>query len=162
MLSGEPLFILLIEDDDDHAELVIRNFQKHRIANKVIRVADGEEAIDYLFHKNKYSDVEKYPLPNLILLDLRMPKIDGIEVLKIIKNSEELKEIPVVILTSSQCETDIRNAYRNYTNSYIVKPLDFEKFNQLIKDLGFYWLGWNCNIKCEKRKNEKRNKGFNY
>ncbi len=144
-MVGEPLFILLVEDNDDHAELIMRSFEIHRIANKLVRVSDGEEALNYLFNKEPFADKNQYSKPNLILLDLRMPKVDGLEVLKEIKQHENLKKIPVVILTSSEAEIDIAKAYNNYVNSYLVKPLDFNKFSNLMNELGFYWLSWNTN-----------------
>ncbi len=142
-MTGDILTILLVEDNDDHAELVMRSFEEHRVANRIIRVSDGEAAINYLFRKGDFSDPEKNPLPNLILLDLRLPKIDGLEVLTEIKTSEELRKIPVVVLTSSEAEKDITKSYSNYVNSYLVKPLDFDKFTTMMNELGFYWLGWN-------------------
>jgi CheY-like chemotaxis protein len=142
-MNGQILTILLIEDNDDHAELVMRSFQDNMVANKIIRLADGEEALNYIFCKGKYTIQKNDYIPNLILLDLRLPKIDGIEVLKQIKTSEKLRQIPVVILTSSQSEMDIAKSYTNYANSYLVKPLDFEKFTHLMRDLGLYWLCYN-------------------
>ncbi len=143
MPRGHELIILLIEDNDDHAEIVKRGFDDHRVANRIVRVADGEEALKYLFRKEKYADDMEYPLPNIIILDLRLPKVDGLEVLRLAKSTEELKHIPVVVLTSSKEEKDISAAYANYVNSYLVKPLDFEKFNELMGVLDYYWLAWN-------------------
>jgi CheY-like chemotaxis protein len=142
-MDGEALVILLVEDNEDHAELVMRSFDSHRISNRIHHVVDGEEALDYLFRKDKYKDPETSPIPHLILLDLRLPKVDGLEVLKEIRESNELKGIPVVILTTSKADTDIIKAYDHFVNSYLVKPVDFDKFNQLMSDLGFYWLAWN-------------------
>jgi CheY-like chemotaxis protein len=142
-LSGAPLNILLVEDNEDHAELVMRSMQDQRVANVIYHVGDGQEAIDFLFHKGKYSDLAKSPHPNLILLDLRLPRVDGLEVLRIVKESPDLLRIPVVILTSSDAESDVARSYDFHANSYVVKPLDFRTFTSLMKDLGFYWLGWN-------------------
>ena len=142
-LSGEPLHILLVEDNEAHAELVIRGMRDQQVANKIHHVLDGEQALDYLFLRGAFTDPEKNPRPNLILLDLRLPRIDGLEVLKIIKSTPDLLRIPVVILTSSDAETDIAKSYDYHANSYVVKPLDFKTFTNLMKDLGFYWLGWN-------------------
>ncbi|MFA7289762.1 MAG: response regulator [Melioribacteraceae bacterium] len=128
--------ILLVEDNEDHAELVKRGLEKNRIANELIHVNDGEKAIDYLLSHNA---------PHLILLDLRLPKIDGLAVLKKIKTTPELMKIPVVILTSSDSPNDIESSYSNYVNSYLVKPIDFSKFNRLLDDLGYYWLLCNKN-----------------
>lgn len=144
-MSGEPLTILLVEDNDDHAELVARSFEDNQVANGIKRACDGEEALDYLFRRGQFKDPASSPVPNLILLDLRLPKVEGLEVLKEIKRTESLKFIPVVVLTSSAAEADVARAYSNYANSYVVKPLDFTKFIQLMKELGFYWLGWNVN-----------------
>ncbi|HXX55268.1 MAG TPA: response regulator [Methanoregula sp.] len=142
-LNGGPLVILLVEDNVDHAELVIRNMRSQRVANTIYHVRDGQEALDFLFHRGKFSDSGNSPLPNLILLDLRLPKVDGLEVLRTIKETATLKRIPVVVLTSSEAETDIARSYDHHANSYIVKPLNFEMFTKLMQDLGFYWLGWN-------------------
>jgi len=142
-LNGGPLVILLVEDNNDHAELVIRNMRSQRVANTIYHVRDGQEALDFLFHRRNFSGGENSPHPNLILLDLRLPKIDGLEVLRTIKETEMLKRIPVVVLTSSEAETDIARSYDHHANSYIVKPLNFEMFTRLMQDLGFYWLGWN-------------------
>ena len=143
--QGEALIILLVEDNDDHAELVMRNFEDHVVANQIFRVADGREALDYLFRLGIYESSLLSPRPNLILLDLRLPKVDGLEVLQTIKQAEELRSIPVVMLTSSESENDVVKAYANYANSFLVKPLDFDKFSQLMKDLGYYWMCWNAN-----------------
>lgn len=144
-INGQALVILLVEDNEDHAELVKRNFQAHRIANHIYHVKDGEEALDFLFHRGIYSDAEANPRPNLILLDLRLPKLDGLGVLNVVKADAQLKSIPTVVLTSSESEHDIDLAYRNHVNSFLVKPLDFEKFSALMRELGMYWLGWNTN-----------------
>lgn len=141
-MKGEKLKILLIEDNDDHAELVIRSFENNRITNHLDRVSDGEEALNFLQRKGKYSE-SKDPLPHLILLDLRLPKVDGLNVLKQIKKDPITQMIPVVVLTSSNSQTDIEKSYSNYVNSYLVKPLDFKQFNKLMEDLGYYWLIWN-------------------
>ena len=143
-MTGEPHLVMLVEDNLDHAELVIRNLSQHHVANKIVHVQDGQMALNYLFRRNDYADPSTSPRPHLVLLDLRLPRVDGLDVLKTIKNSEELQKIPVVILTSSEGERDIARAYSQCANSYLVKPVGFEKFHQLIQDLGFYWLGWNA------------------
>ena len=142
-MNGEPLIILLVEDNPDHVEMMVRSLQDHRIANKIYCVSDGEAALDYLFRRGDYADPRESPRPHVILLDLRLPKIDGLEVLKEIKTADETCRIPVVILTTSEAEGDIVRAYDNHANSYLVKPVDFDKFTRLMDDLGFYWLGWN-------------------
>ncbi len=142
-INGEPVTVLLVEDNPAHAELVIRSFEDHRIANKIYHVSDGEEALDYLFRREVYTDPAKSPMPHVVLLDLRLPKIDGLEVLKEIKSIKELEKIPTVIFTTSSAEMDVAKAYEYHANSYLVKPVNFEKFNQLMDDIGFYWLAWN-------------------
>ena len=142
-INGEPVSVLLVEDNIAHAELVIRSFDDHRIANKIYHVSDGEAALDYLFRKGDYTDPAKSPRPHVILLDLRLPRIDGLEVLKEIKSTREMEKIPTVIFTTSSEEIDVARAYEYHANSYLVKPVNFEKFNQLMDDIGFYWLAWN-------------------
>lgn len=133
--------VLLVEDNQDHAGLIIRGLQRHDITESVHHVKDGKAALDYLAECDG-------KLPHVILLDLRLPKIDGLEVLREIKTSERLRLIPVVILTTSESEADIAKAYNGYVNSYLVKPIDFDLFQQLMKDLGFYWL--KCNIRARR------------
>ena len=142
-MKGEPIVILLVEDEEAHAEIVRRNFKASRIANRLIHVADGEVAFDYLYQRNEFSDPATSPRPGIILLDLRLPKIDGIEVLQTIKTDPSLSTIPVVILTTSEAEADMIKAYNNHVNSYLVKPVNFAQFNQLMEIFGFYWLAWN-------------------
>ncbi|MBJ6724130.1 response regulator [Geomesophilobacter sediminis] len=142
-MTGEPLCILLVEDNPDHAELALRNLEESKLANKVFHVEDGEAALDFLHRRNQYADEQKFPRPHLVLLDLRLPKIDGLEVLKQIKTSEELQSIPVVVLTTSTAERDIAMAYQYHANSYVSKPVDFDTFSQLLRDLDYYWLAWN-------------------
>ncbi len=142
-MNGEPLLVLMVEDNPDHAELVKRNLSEHRVANRIIHLSDGQEALDYLFHRGEYVDEQLYPHPNVILLDLRLPKVDGLEVLKTIKESNEICVIPVVILTTSEAERDVASAYAYRANSYLVKPVGFAEFQYMMEMLGFYWLGWN-------------------
>ncbi len=137
------ILVMLIEDNLDHAELVMRTLAEHQVVNQIRHFTEGQSALDYLFRRGEYSDPEKSPHPSLILLDLRLPRVDGLEILKEIKNSDELRAIPVVILTTSEAERDIARAYLNHANSYLVKPVGFEEFSKLMEDLGFYWLGWN-------------------
>lgn len=151
MLKGEPLTILLVEDNHDHAELVRRSLAKHKIANKVYHVVDGQAALNYMFREGAYTDPQTSPLPDLILLDLRLPKVDGLDVLKRIKDMPERRRIPVVIMTTSDAEMDIAVAYERHANSYVVKPLGFEAFQKMMSDLGFYWLAWNVNPWCGDR-----------
>lgn len=140
---GEPVLVMLVEDNADHAELVIRTMEDHRIANQIIHFSDGQTALDYLLRRDKYAKPETSPRPHVILLDLRLPRVDGLEVLSIIKQHTEIRSIPVIILTTSEAERDVARAYNNYVNSYLVKPVGFEEFSRMMNDLGFYWLGWN-------------------
>jgi two-component system, response regulator len=123
-----------VEDNIDDAGLTIRALKKKNLANKLVHLRDGEEALNFLFSQNPNS------LPKLILLDLKMPKVDGIEVLKKIKADERRRVIPVVMLTSSKEERDIIESYKLGVNAYIVKPVDFEKFASAVSDIGFFWL----------------------
>jgi CheY-like chemotaxis protein len=142
-MMGEQIFVMLVEDNADHAELVIRTMESHHIVTKIQHFTDGETALDYLLRRGIYNDPNTAPRPHIILLDLRLPRVDGLEILKIIKNHDEIKSIPVVILTTSEAEKDVTHAYEHYVNSYLVKPVGFEEFSQLMNDLGIYWLGWN-------------------
>lgn len=142
-MMGEPVLIMLIEDNVDHAELVIRTLEDHRIANKIQHFLDGQTALDYLLRRGEYMDIPTSPRPHMILLDLRLPRVDGLEVLKTIKEDNELRNIPVIVLTTSEAEKDVTGAYLHHVNSYLVKPVGFEEFSNLMNDLGFYWLGWN-------------------
>ena len=143
-MEGEPVLVLLVEDNMDHAELVIRTLEDHRIANTIKHLMDGQSALDYLLRRNEYEDPSSSPRPHMILLDLRLPRVDGLEVLKVIKENDELKNIPVIILTTSEADRDMIRAYDHHVNSYLVKPVGFDDFNKLMNDLGFYWLGWNA------------------
>lgn len=142
-MLGEPVLVMLVEDNADHAELVIRTLEDHHIANRIKHFSDGQFALDYLFRRDEYANPQDSPRPHLILLDLRLPRIDGMEVLRQIKEVDELRNIPVIILTTSEAEKDVSLAYHNNVNSYLVKPVGFEEFSKLMNDLGFYWLGWN-------------------
>ena len=142
-VNRNPFTILLVEDNPAHAELVMRSFEDHRVANTIVHLSDGETALEYLFQRGLYSNEQESPRPHVILLDLRLPRVDGLDVLKEIKSSDELRSIPVVILTTSEAERDAARAYEQHANSFVVKPLDFESFTNLIKELGFYWLQWN-------------------
>jgi len=142
-MVGEPVLVMLVEDNADHAELVIRTLEEHRIANKVRHFLDGQSALDYLFRRGEFSDPVTSVRPHVILLDLRLPRVDGIDVLKAIKENDHLKSIPVVVLTTSEAEKDVAKAYYNHANSYLVKPVGFDEFKRLMDDLGFYWLSWN-------------------
>jgi CheY-like chemotaxis protein len=142
-LTTDTVTILLVEDNPDHAELVMRSFEQHQIANTIYQAHNGEEALDYLFYRGQYTDPQSAPRPDVILLDLRLPRVNGLEVLKEIKNDAALRKIPVVILTTSEAEQDVAKAYEHHANSYLVKPVNFTKFSHLMDELGFYWLAWN-------------------
>jgi len=132
--------ILLVEDNPNDAELTIRALHKKHIANNIIHLRDGASALDFLYGKGEFENRDIQNRPKIILLDLKMPKVDGIEVLRRIKSSELTKRIPVVVLTSSKENPDIERAYALGANSYIVKPVEFEGFTKAIAELGFYWL----------------------
>ncbi|MFA6979773.1 MAG: response regulator [Ignavibacteriaceae bacterium] len=140
MVNQNEVEILLVEDNPNDAELAIRAMRKNNIANKVVHVMDGEEALDFIFAKGLFSDRNIENNPKVILLDLKLPKIDGLEVLKTVKSDERTKSIPVVVLTSSKEEKDIVKSYALGVNSYIVKPVDFDKFIEAVREIGLYWL----------------------
>jgi two-component system, response regulator len=132
--------ILLVEDNPDDIELTLRAFRKSKIMNEIVVKSDGGKAVEYLFGPGGVANNETLDLPILILLDLKIPKIDGLDVLKRIKNHERTKSIPTVILTSSNEQTDITNCYLQGCNSYIRKPVDFNQFAETVKQMGLYWL----------------------
>lgn len=132
--------ILLVEDNLTDVELTLRAFEKNNLANPIVVAGDGAEAIDYLYCRGNYADRDPSCKPKVILLDLKLPKVDGLDVLKAIKADKNLKAIPVVVLTSSHEEKDIVASYDLGVNSYIVKPIDFDKFVGAVRQLGLYWL----------------------
>ncbi len=132
--------ILLVEDNPTDMELTIRSLRSHRIANTINVVRDGAEALEFIFCKGKYADRQHEDRPKVVLLDLKLPKVDGLEVLRQIKSDPETKLIPVVVLTSSREDRDLVESYRLGVNSYIVKPVDFVQFSDAIRQLGLYWL----------------------
>jgi two-component system response regulator len=132
--------VLLVEDNIHDAEMTIRALRKVNLANNLVHVKDGEEALDFIFAKGKFADRQQTDLPKVILLDIKMPKVDGIEVLRQLKSRESSKTIPVVIMTSSKEEQDVINSYQLGVNSYVVKPVDFEGFARAVSQLGMYWL----------------------
>jgi two-component system response regulator len=132
--------ILLVEDNPYDAEMTIRALKKVNLANKLVHLQNGEEAINFLFGKKEFSERDITILPKVILLDIKMPKVDGIEILRQIKASENTRKIPVVIMTSSKEEQDIINSYAIGVNSYEVKPVDFEGFAKAVSQLGLYWI----------------------
>jgi len=129
--------VLLVEDNDDHVELILKVLRENNILNEVHVVSDGEEALEFLYQRGKYMEATR---PGLILLDIKLPKVDGIGVLRRIKADPALKSIPVVVLTTSTGEREMIESYNLGVNSYIVKPVDFGEFAKVIKDLKLYWL----------------------
>ena len=141
--SLNALEILLVEDNPNDAELALRALKKHNLANKVHWVKDGAEALDFLFAKGPFKERDAAPNPKVVLLDLKLPKVDGLEVLRQVRANEKTKLIPVVVLTSSKEEQDVVESYRLGVNSYIVKPVNFEKFLKTVSELGLYWILFN-------------------
>lgn len=132
--------VLLVEDNPDDAELATRALKKYNLANNLLWVKDGEEALDFLFARGEFSERNTENKPKVILLDLKLPKVNGLEILKTIRNDIRTKGIPVVALTSSKEELDIVKSYDLGVNSYIVKPVEFDKFMQAVREIGYYWL----------------------
>jgi CheY-like chemotaxis protein len=135
--------LLLVEDNPDHAELVLRCLEAQPIRHRVLHLTDGEETIAYLTRRPPFEEEASAPTPHLVLLDLRLPKVDGLDVLRAVKTSPDLRKIPVVVLTSSAAESDVARAYAAHVNSYLVKPLDADRLERMLHDVGRYWLGWN-------------------
>ena len=132
--------ILLVEDNMNDAEMTIRALKKSNLANKLLHLKDGAEALDFIFAEGNYVNRKVENTPNVILLDLKMPKVNGLQVLEKIKSDDRTKKIPVVVLTSSREDPDIRECYRLGVNSYVVKPVQFEEFVKSVSELGLYWL----------------------
>jgi two-component system response regulator len=143
MNDNKDKIILLVEDNPDDVQLTLRSLRKNNILNEVIVARDGAEALDYLFGRGAYAGRDVNCLPVVVLLDIKLPKIDGIEVLRQMRRDKRTKLLPVVILTSSKEEGDLMNGYRLGANSYVRKPVDFDQFNEAIRHLGLYWLLWN-------------------
>jgi len=140
MMSDEVVEILLVEDNPNDEELTLHAFRKYHLTNRLQVVRDGEEALDFIFARGQYSNRNIQNGPKVVLLDIKLPKVDGLEVLQQIKSDERTRKIPVVLLTSSREERDILAGYSNGANSYIVKPVDFEQFTESARTLGMYWL----------------------
>jgi two-component system, response regulator len=132
--------ILLVEDNADDAGLVIRSLQKSNLANNLVHLTDGAQALDFIFARGQYKDRNMIDGPKVILLDLKMPKVDGLQVLREIKADPRTASIPVVIMTSSKEDRDIIDSYKLGVNSYVVKPVGFENFARAVAELGFYWI----------------------
>jgi len=136
-MNPQPVDILLVEDNADHVELILKALRNNNILNEVHVASNGEEALDFLYQRGNYADA---PRPGLILLDIKLPGVDGIEVLRLIKADVKLRQIPVVMLTTTSDEKEVVKSYSLGANSYIVKPVDFEHFIKVIKDLKLYWF----------------------
>jgi two-component system, response regulator len=145
----DPVEILLVEDSPSDLELTLHALKKNNITNRIHVVSDGEEALDFIFCRNDYVNRDINISPRIILLDLKLPKIDGIEVLKRLKQDSRTRKIPVVMLTSSREETDIIESYELGVNSYIVKPVDFDQFTEAVRRVGFYWLLLNQSLELK-------------
>ncbi|MDB5032419.1 response regulator [Mucilaginibacter sp.] len=139
-MNNNEVEILLVEDNVHDAELTIRSLKKINLANKLFHVKDGEEALDFIFAKGEFTGRQIDNKPKVILLDIKMPKVDGIEVLRQVKSNDATKTIPVVIMTSSREEQDIIASYNLGVNGYVVKPVNFEAFGKAISELGLFWL----------------------
>jgi two-component system response regulator len=139
-MGFEEVEILLVEDNPHDAELTIRALRKNNLANNIRHLNDGAQALDYLFCEGNFAKNETLPKPKAILLDLKMPKVNGIEVLKRVKSDERTRFIPVIVLTSSNEDPDVAACYELGVNSYIVKPVDFDGFLKAVSELGMYWL----------------------
>jgi len=140
----EEQTILLVEDNDDDAELTLRALTGAKVKNPLVRARDGEEALDYLFGRGKYAGRDVRELPAVTLLDINMPKISGLEVLKEIRADERTRHLPVVVLTSSNEDKDRLTAYTHFANSYVIKPVDYDQFVTAASQLGLYWLVLNA------------------
>jgi len=141
--------ILLVEDNPDDVELTLHAFQKHNLTNRIHVVRDGAEALEFLFCTGAYADRDFQAVPQVILLDLKLPKVDGLEVLRRLKADPRTRVIPVVVLTASREERDVVESYQLGANSYIVKPADFEQFTEAVRQVGLYWLLLNQPPKLE-------------
>jgi CheY-like chemotaxis protein len=139
-MAGNEVEILLIEDNPGDLELTLHALRKNNLANKIQVARDGEEALDFLFCRGEFKDRNRNQTPKLVLLDLKLPKVDGLEVLKQVKSDPRTKTIPVVIMTSSKEERDLVAGYNLGVNSYIQKPVDFDQFRETVKNVGLYWL----------------------
>lgn len=139
VLNEDPIDILLVEDNEADIKITLRAFDRGRLRNNIHVVRDGQEALDYVYHEGQYQDRGQYPVPDLILLDINMPKANGFEVLQKIKNDPKLRYIPVAMLTSSKNDEDIVRSYGYGACSYIQKPVDFTEFIKLVDGFNFYW-----------------------
>jgi CheY-like chemotaxis protein len=140
MMPPSEVEILLVEDNPDDRELTMRALKRHNLVNRLHAVEDGEEALDFLFAEGRYAVREGQRLPRIVCLDLKLPKVDGLEVLRRLRSDPRTRTLPVVVLTSSREERDVVESYRLGVNSYVVKPVEFEAFARAVSELGLYWL----------------------
>lgn len=140
MNDNRTVEILLVEDSDQDAELAMRALKKKNITNNIVRLKNGEEALNFIFAKGEFSNRSIQNQPKVVLLDLKMPKVDGLEVLKEVRENDETKDLPIVILTSSKEEEDLIKSYKLGVNSFIVKPVEFESFTNAVAEIGMYWV----------------------
>ena len=137
------LEIVIVEDNPNDAELMLRSLKKNRLANNIVILEDGEQALDFIFCRGKYTDRDLSESPKVMFLDLKLPKVGGLEVLKQMKSNEHTRKIPVIVVTSSKEDPDIAAAYNLGANSYVVKPINFDSFVEKINQIGLYWLAIN-------------------
>jgi CheY-like chemotaxis protein len=142
-MKGEPVDILIVEDNPSDLKLMMKALQRNNLGNKIIALKDGEEALDFLFSKGQYEGRDQNNRPKVIFLDLKLPKIDGLEVLQAIKSNEATRVIPVTVVTSSKEDRDVVESYNLGVNSYVVKPVEFDAFVEVISNLGLYWVVMN-------------------
>lgn len=132
--------ILIVEDDASHRLLIRKTFENHSVKNRIMEAEDGQQALDYVYGRGQYSDRTAYPYPDLILLDIKMPKVDGFEVLKTLKTDTTTRHIPIIMLTTSSREEEIARGYDYGANAYITKPVDFAAFSEKIKNIKLFWI----------------------
>lgn len=136
----KPVRILLVEDDPSHRLLIRKNLENHGVSNDIIEAEDGQEALDYIYGAGVYADRKKYPMPDLVILDIKMPRMDGFGVLERLKSDPKTKRIPVIMLTTSSRDEEIAKGYEYGANAYVTKPLDFSEFAQKLHDLKMFWV----------------------
>jgi CheY-like chemotaxis protein len=142
-MSSKEMEVLIVEDNPHDLEMTLRALRKHHLANDVVTVSDGAAALDYLFARGAYAGRDIQTAPRVVFLDLKLPKVDGVDVLRVVKSDPRTKSIPIVVVTSSAEERDRVESYALGVNSYVVKPIEFDAFAKTIADLGFYWLAVN-------------------
>jgi CheY-like chemotaxis protein len=148
-MTGDRLRILLVEDNEDHAELFRRAITLIRPDTDIYHAWDGDEALDFVHGRGRFTNSQSSPRPHLILLDLRLPKMDGLDVLKDIRTAPGLRNIPIIVVSSSDSPNDVSEALNAHANSYVMKPSDFEELETLVRDLGAYWLKWDLGVNAK-------------